>query len=288
MESTIENILAIISAIVIVATIVIALVNIPRIKALWPGFKKYRHLLAMLVSRDIKVKYRRSVLGLLWSVLQPLFFMLIITLVFANVFKLGIRDYPVFYITGFVVFSFVSEATTLSLNSILGNASLIKKVYIPKYIFPLQKCLFALVNMAFSLIAVAIVYIILQVPVYPTAFLLVVVMAYAAVFSFGLSLILSAAVMFFRDVAHLYGIWITAWMYLTPILYPLSILPEPVQNILKFNPLVYYVEYARSVMIDGVIPTLNTNLICIGFALLTLIIGLVFFKRTQDRFILHM
>jgi len=287
-ELTIEDILAAISVVIIAATIILVVVNIPRLKALWPGFKKYRHLLATLVSRDIKVKYRRSVLGLLWSVLQPLFFMLIITLVFANVFKLGIRDYPVFYITGFVVFSFVSESTTLSLNSILGNASLIKKVYIPKYIFPLQKCLFALVNMVFSLIAVAIVYIILQVQVYPTVFLLVVVMAYAAVFSFGLSLILSAAVMFLRDVAHLYGIWVTAWMYLTPILYPLSILPEPVQNIVKLNPLVYYVEYARSVMIDGVIPDLNTNLICIGFALLTLIIGLVFFKRTQDRFILHM
>jgi ABC-2 type transport system permease protein len=287
MDLTFENIFAFLSAVLVIATIFGSLISIPKLKRYWPAFRKYCPLLLCLVSRDVKVKYRRSVLGILWSVLQPLFIMLIITAVFSNVFRIEVENYPVYYITGSFIFNFVLEATSISLTSIIGAAPLIKKVYIPKYIFPLQKCLFALVNMAFSLIAVAIVYLILQTEVHPTMGLFFVPMIYAAVFSFGLSLILSALEVFFRDVAHLYAVWATAWMYLTPILYPLNILPQFLQDILQLNPLVYYVNYARDVMMYGVVPGLNENLVCIGFALSTLLVGLLVFKKAQDRFILH-
>jgi ABC-type polysaccharide/polyol phosphate export permease len=287
-NSVANTILASIGAVLLIGCVLSVIFGFSRLRAYWPAFKQYRHLLLTMVTRDITVKYRRSVLGIVWSILQPLFFMIIITLVFSNIFKFDIREYPVFYLTGYVVFNFVSEATMLSMGSVLGSAQLIKKVYIPKYIFPLQKCLFAFVNMLFSLVAVALVFAALQTQLHVTILLFTVPILYAGIFSFGLGLILSAAAVFFRDVVHLYGIWVTAWMYLTPILYPMDVLPEWVQQILNFNPLVHYVEYARDVMINGVVPDLQANLICIGFALSTLLVGIVFFKKTQDKFILHM
>ncbi|MDR3136270.1 MAG: ABC transporter permease [Coriobacteriales bacterium] len=288
MELTIRSILVIAGTAVTATCLIAFVILIPQIKRYLPAFLQYRSLLFNLVSKDIKIKYRRSVLGLLWSVLQPLFIMLIVSAVFSHILRVGVENYPAFYITGILIFSFIIESTSLSLNSISGSASLLKKVYIPKYLFPLEKCLFACVNMLFSLIAVVFVYLILGTPLHLTGLLLPIPMFYAAVFSVGLGLVLSAAVMFFRDVSHLYAIWTTAWMYLTPVLYPLDILPGFMQAILSFNPLVYYVGYARDVMLYGVVPDFGTNMICIGFALVSLIVGIAVFKKTQDDFILHM
>ena len=112
-------------------------------------FKKYRYLLQDLTARDLKVKYRRSVLGFAWSILNPFLMMLVITAVFQNIFKFEVDYFPIYYLTGALLYNFVVEATNGSMTSIIGGASLIKKVYIPKYIFPLEKCIFAFVNMVF-------------------------------------------------------------------------------------------------------------------------------------------
>lgn len=256
-------------------------------KAYFGGLKKYRYLILDLVSKDIKTKYRRSVLGILWSVLNPLLMMLVLTAVFSNIFRFDIKDFPIYYLTGSLIFNFVSEATSSSLNSILGAAGLIKKVYIPKYIFPLEKCLFSLVNMLFSMVAIIIVYIILGITPHWTVVLFFVPMIYAFIFSFGLGLVLVTLNVFFRDTSHLWGVWITAWMYLTPIIYPMSILPEWMNVIVKLNPLYYYVEYFRDVMIYGSVPGVTENLVCIFFSGIMLVIGLVVFKRKQDKFILY-
>jgi ABC-2 type transport system permease protein len=283
----IEDFLAAISMILLVITLVLALISLPKLKRYLPALKQYRHLLLTLVARDLKVKYRRSVLGVLWSILNPLFMMLILTAVFNSLFRIQIENYAVYYITGALIFNFVSEATSTSMTSVINSAALIKKVYIPKYMFPLQKCIFSIVNMLFALVALAAVYLIEQFPIQPTIVLFFIPMLYAAVFALGLSLMLSALDVFFRDIGHLWSVWVMAWMYLTPILYPLDILPELVQSVLKFNPVYYFVQYARDVMMNGVIPGLQTNLICAGYACLFLLLGLLVFKKTQDRFILH-
>ena len=135
------------------------------LRAYFEKFYKYRHLLKELVSRDIKIKYRRSVLGVAWSVLNPLLMMLVITAVFSTIFKFQVENFPVYYLTGSLIFGFVTEATNNSMTSIIDNAPLIKKVYIPKYIFPLEKVSFAFVNALYSLIAVFIIMIILRVQV---------------------------------------------------------------------------------------------------------------------------
>ena len=251
------------------------------------AFKKYRYLLEDLVAKDFKLKYRRSVLGFFWSILNPLLMMLVITAVFSNMFESDIEYFSVYYLCGYVIFNFVIEATNGALTSIVQSGYLIKKVYIPKYIFPLEKASFALVNVLFSLIAVVLVIGITKMPVSPTILLIPVPIFYAFIFSIGLGLILATVNTFFRDAGHLYSVWTTAWMYLTPLFYPLDIIPSSIKTFIYCNPLFYYVDYFRMLVIDGEIPDLRTNLICLEFSFLFLIIGLIVFKRNQDKFILY-
>ncbi len=264
------------------------------------SFKRYRFFLVDLVSRDIKTKYRRSVLGVLWSVLNPLLMMCVLTAVFSQVLRVGVDDlgyyggYPLFYLTGYVMFNFISEATNFSLVSILHSSGLIKKVYIPKYIFPLEKCCYAFVNMCLSFIAFIIVFLFFlikgDIPISTSLFtmlLAIVPMIYIFVFAFGLGLLVSAAAVFFRDVLHLWSVFLSLWMYASPIIYPLETLPAWLVNLLRINPLTYYIDYFRCVLIRGQLPTLEQNLMCILFALAALAIGLIAFRKRQDKFILY-
>ena len=164
-------------------------------------FMRYRFLLEDLISRDLKVKYRRSVLGLIWSILNPLLMMLVVTTVFSTILRIQIENFPLYYLTGSLIFNFISEATSAALISIISSAQLIKKVYVPKYIFPLEKTLFSFVNMLFSLIAIVIIMVITpNTPWHWTLVLFPVPLIYALVFAIGLGLILASVNVFFRDV----------------------------------------------------------------------------------------
>lgn len=250
-------------------------------------FIKYRYLLEDLVAKDFKLKYRRSILGFLWSILNPLLMMLVITAVFSNMFKSDIEYFPVYYLCGYLIFYFVIEATNGALTSIVQSGYLIKKVYIPKYIFPLEKSSFALVNVLFSFVAVVIVILITGMPIKTTIFLIPIPIFLAFIFSTGLGLILASMNTFFRDMGHLYSVWTTAWMYLTPMFYPISIIPDNIKTVIYYNPLYYYVTYLRMLVIDGEIPGMEINVICICFSFLFLLIGLLIFKKNQDKFILY-
>lgn len=251
--------------------------------------KKFMPLLKNLVSKDFKIKYRRSVLGIAWSVLNPLLTMLVITTVFGKLLKIQVPNFATYYIVGFAIWSFFSEATSTSLTSILSSAPLIKKVYIPKYIFPLEKCLFSLVNFFFSLIAVVIVMLCQGVVPSITAILFPIPVLYCFIFVCGASLFLSAATVYFRDIQHLYGVFLTMLMYLTPIIYPLELLEEHefVLKIVKLNPITHYVEYFRGLVMYNHIPGIKENLVCLGMALATLLVGSLVFKKAQRKFILH-
>ena len=173
--------------------------------------------------------------------------------------------------------------------SIMGASTLIKKVYIPKYIFPFEKCLFALENFIFSLIAVILVMLFQQFVPPATALLFFIPVLYCFIFSVGIGLILSALAVFFRDVVHLYSIVLTIWMYITPIIYPVEIVQDSavIFGIIQCNPMYYYVGYFRDLLMYNTIPDLRWNLICILFSLGALALGLLVFKKTQDKFILH-
>jgi len=242
--------------------------------------------------RDIKTKYRRSALGILWSVLNPLLMMLVLTAVFSQIIRVEVEGgFALFYLTGYLIFNFVSESSGFSILSILQAAPLIKKVYIPKYVFPLEKTLFSLVNMVFSFLAFVIVFVIFmitgQVTPHLTMLMFILPLIYVFVFTFGLNLILAALNVFFRDIGHLWGVFLTVWMYATPIIYPVEIVPSWLQSIIRFNPLYHYVTYFRNVMIYGTVPSFADNVICIAFALMFLALGVVVFRKSQNKFILH-
>ncbi len=251
--------------------------------------KKFMPLLKNLVSKDFKIKYRRSVLGVAWSVLNPLLTMLVITTVFGKLLKIEIDNFATYYIVGFAIWNFFSEATSNSLSSILSSAPLIKKVYIPKYIFPIEKCLFSLVNFFFTLIAVVVVMLFQGVVPSVTALLFPIPVLYCFVFVCGASLLLSAATVYFRDIQHLYSVLLTMLMYLTPIIYPLSLLEGNsfVLKVVKLNPITHYVEYFRGLVMYNTIPSVKENLVCIAMSSVMFLIGALVFKKAQRKFILH-
>lgn len=251
------------------------------------NFIKYRRLLLELVVRDLKTKYRRSFLGFLWSLLNPLLMMLVISAVFSTLFRFDIPNFPIYLLTAQILFNFYNEATNSAMNAIIDGGSLIKKVYIPKYIFPISKVLSSFVNLLFSLVAIVIMLVITKVPITPAILLFPLPLLYVLVFSTGVGLILSALTVFFRDIQHLYGVFVTAFMYLTPIFYPVSIIPENLTPVLYNNPMFYYIQMFREVVLYGTVPPLHLHLTCIGYAVTFLLIGLVVFYKKQDKFILY-
>ncbi len=251
-------------------------------------FLRYKYLLANLVSRDLKVKYRRSVLGILWSLLNPILMMLVMSAVFSTIFKNSIAYFPLYLICGQTLFGFFTEATNGALSSVVGSSMLVKKVYIPKYIFPLEKVLFAFVNLLFSLAAVVVICLVFRLPASWTMLLAPVPIVGLLLFSTGIGLLLAVCDVFFRDIAHLYGVLTTILTYLTPLFYSPELLEGSfIYDVVMLNPLTTYVMYFRNVVIYNTLPTLRDNLVCFGWGIGALVLGLLFFKSKQDKFILH-
>lgn len=252
------------------------------------AFERNWFTLTSLISRDFKLKYRRSVLGVVWSVLNPLLMMCVLAAVFSFFLRFGeIENFPLYLILGNTLFAVMSDSTTGAMMSIIESSSLIKKIRIEKMIFPLEKVLFAVVNFCFSLIAIAAVMIFFRVVPTPNILFLPLLLIYVLVFSAGLSLLLSALAVFFRDVCHLWSVVITAWTYATPLFYPVSILPEWMVAIEQFNPMYHYVTYFRDIVLWGQNPGIQENLLCLLFAVVTFAVGLLVFKKLQKRFILY-
>ena len=256
-------------------------------KILINDLKKYYNLLFEMVIRDIKVKYKKSILGLLWSVLNPLLMMIVMTIVFSTLFKSDIKNFPIYLLIGQITFSFFSDATNMSMMSIITNGSLLKKVYIPKYIFPASKTIFALVNFLFSLIAIAIVAIFTRQPISIHIIGLPLLIIYMFIFSLGIGLVLSSFAVFFRDLVHLYGILLLVWMYLTPIFYPVRIIPEKFLIFIKLNTMYHYISYFREILLYNRWPSFKMNIICLTFAILSLILGSIVFYRKQNELVLN-
>ena len=200
-------------------------------------------------------------LGVVWSVLNPLLMMVVLTAVFSYMFRFNIEHFPLYLILGNILFSLMSGATTQAMHSIVDSASLIKKIRIEKLIFPIEKVVSELVNFGFSLIAVALVMIYMQ--VIPTwhLILLPVVLFFVVIFSMGLSMMLSALGVFFRDMFHLWDVFTMAWMYATPLFYPMDMLEPWMQNVMLFNPMYHYVTYFRDIVMYGTFPGFTENLI---------------------------
>lgn len=251
------------------------------------AFSKYGYLMRQLVSRDFKTKYKRSVLGVLWSFLNPLLTMMVQYIVFSTLFKSDIPNFAVYLLTGIVCFSFFSEATSMSLTSIVGNASLITKVYVPKYIYPLTRVMSSTINFGLSLLPLLAVLLITRTPIRPAILLLPFGVFCLFALALGVGMLLAAAMVFFRDTQFLWGVVSMLWMYATPIFYPESIIPERFMLIYKMNPLYHIIRFIRTILINGVSPEPKAYVLALIASVVPLIIGITVFKRTQDRFVLN-
>lgn len=249
---------------------------------------KFKPLINELIIRDLKVKYKHSILGYIWSLLNPLMMMVILTFVFSNVFRFDIVNYPLYLILGQVLWSFFSESTTLSMYSVINNGTLIKKVYIPKVVFPISRILSSFVTMSFSLIAIFIVMLYTNTVFTKYILLLPIPLILLLFFSIGIGLIVSALSVYFRDIMHLYSVLTLAWMYLTPIFYPITIIPEEFSIYILLNPMYYYIDFCREILIYGTCPNYDTWIICIINSILSLLLGGFIFRKLQDRFIFYL
>lgn len=249
---------------------------------------KYRDLLRLLVTRNIKLKYRRSVLGYVWSVLNPLMTMIVMSIVFSTMFSRNIENFPVYLFCGQLLFNFMNTSTRQAISSINANASLLKKTYVPRYIFTLSKITSGLIDLVFSLGALMIVILVTRAKLTWYALLFPVVILQLYLFCVGLGLFLAQANVFFRDVEYIYNAVVTAWMYLTPIFYPLEMLPEGVMWVVKhLNPMYFYVGQFRDLVYLGRLPGPVIHTAGWVAAIGMLIIGIWSFRRSEDRFILY-
>lgn len=245
---------------------------------------QFRDLIVQLVRRDVITRYKRSVLGILWTMLNPLGTMVVLSIVFSQLFNVR-GSYPAYILTNLIAFNFFSQTTSIALSSMLWGSELFQRIYLPRTAFVLSTIGTGLVNLFFALVPLAIIYIFTKTALHATIIFLPVAILFLVAFALGFSLILSAFVVFFPDIAEIYPILLTAWMYLTPIIYP----EEQIANVLggwllRLNPLYRLIRLFRLALYDGVSPTAQEFIAALIFSFGTLIIGWVFFTRRAKKF----
>ena len=251
-------------------------------------FTKYNFLIKQLVSREVKTKYKRSALGMAWSIMNPLLSMGVQYFIFSTIFNSNIPNYPVYLLTGIVFFNFFTEALTMGMTAIISNAPLIKKVYMPKYIYPVTRVMSSLVNFMCALVPLLLMILLTGTAIKPAIFLLVFDIICYLLFIIGLTLILTTAMTFFQDTQFLWGIISLLWQYVTPIFYPETIIPKVFLPIYRLNPMYQYITFARTCIIDGVSPEPFMYLQCIISAVVFLVLGIYIFKKNQNKFVLYL
>jgi ABC-type polysaccharide/polyol phosphate export permease len=249
---------------------------------------RYAYLLKLLVGKKIKKKYKGSVLGIAWSLLSPLLDMVILTIVFSTLLSRDISNFPVYLLSGKLLFGLFASTTNASVNAIHNASSLIKKIYLPKYLIVLSDILSNFVFFLISLIDLIIIMgitgagVTWQVLYAPFYILLLLI------FTSGISFMLASVSVFFRDIQHIYAVFTTALMYASAIFYPAQIVPDRFQFVLQMNPLYHFIEGFRQVVYHGNSPGLINLVICLALAGLSMVIGVYIFEKNQNRFIFYL
>lgn len=258
------------------------------------NFKKYKFLMMQMISRDFKIKYKRSVLGLMWSLLNPILMTGVMYVVFSFMFTgrgsspLSNENFLLYLMIGQIMFAYFSEATNSGMVSVVYNFHLMTKVYLPKYIFPLSKCIFVLINLGMSLIPLLFLALFTGAPFTWNYIFIPVFLMCLFLFSVGVAFALSAIAVFLRDMFHLYSIILLVWNYWTPIFWDIEMITNPLlQMLFKLNPLYHMITGVREVMILGLTPSPLRLGYSIASAVITLIIGMIIFKKKQDKFIYY-
>lgn len=267
---------------------------------------KYRYLMQEIVRKNVKLQYRNSFLGIFWTMLQPFLTMLVLLFIFTKVFGKssdGVVCYPVYLLTGRLLYEFFTQSTTRAMRSIRNSASVLKKVYVPKYIYPIANVFSTFVTFCISLIVLVLVlgYFLIKNQYtfqYPDlhlswyVFLCIVPIILLCIFSTGVGLILSVLNVFFKDIEYIYSVVTMMLFYVTPVMYSLNTLNrsgvnEIVVKILMLNPLYSIIEMFRSCVLYSTMWNWNHFLYALGISLVSLVVGLWVFYKNQDKFILH-
>ena len=244
--------------------------------------KQYFFVIRELTSREIKRKYARSYLGILWSVLNPLLTMVVMSLIFSTIFERNIDNFPIYYLTGSVFWTMFTSATNAALTSLVDNKSMLIKVKLPMMIFPLSRCCTALANFGYSMVPYVIMLVVFRIKpnIYMPLFLL-----FAAglfLFSMGISYILSILYVSFGDIKHLYSVLLTVWMYLSAIFYPLERTSVIIQAVIVRNPIYNYIVCARRCIMEGLPPTLEQWARLFIWSIGTYIVGKIYFDKKKN------
>ena len=248
---------------------------------------KYFVFLKEIVKRDIKRKYYKSVLGVVWTVLRPLLSMLVMTFIFSTLFNRRVENYPIYLMCGHLMFGFINGAGKQGMGAIIGNAGYIRSIYIPKYIFVLSRVIESFLDLLFSLTALVLVMLITGAPFSPYLLFLPVIFLLAFMFALGWALIFATYGTFLRDLQHLYGIFSSMWMYLSAIFYPITIVPAAYRFVFDINPAYHYISIMRAICHQGVMPSEKSLIIATCFSVLVLAFGISVFKSKEDKFFLY-
>ncbi len=248
---------------------------------------KFRYLLIELVSRDIKKKYRRSILGVFWSLLNPIFTMLITAMIFSHLFRFDIENYPLYLLCGQIIFTFYNESTRFAMLAIIENGDLLKKVYVLKYLFPTSRVLSSCVNLLFTLPALMLIIVVTDANFSIATLSFIIPLALMLIFCLGVGLILATLAVYFRDMIHLYSVFLSLLSYATPIFYPESIVPEEYALVLKLNPICYFLRAFRQSVCEGIFPDFDLLLTCTAISSVTIFFGWQLFKKYQNHFVLY-
>lgn len=247
------------------------------------GILEYRDLIFALVGRDLKVRYRRSVIGFLWTMLQPLLTMLVLEMVFSAIFRFNVSNYPVYALSGILFWSYFSQTIVASMNSLKGNAALLKKLPVPREVFPLATVISGAINLVLALIPLLGLLVVTGHPLRPSLFFLPVSIFLAVLLTLGAGLLLSPLAVFFHDVVELVGLLLTLLMYLTPVFYPMSIVPDRWRWVVRFNPVRSVLEVFRDPIYLGKVPPLSHLTVAAVVAVGAVVIGAFAFRRSSSR-----
>ncbi len=251
-------------------------------------FAEKKFLLKQLVKRDLTSKYKDSVLGIAWSFLNPLLIMIVFTAIFSMLFGRQIENYPVYFLSGRVIYDFYKSATSGAMKSIKGNASILKKIYVPKYMFTVSKVCYEFINFLISFVILFGVMFVTGATFHITTLFAIVPLALLLILIFGMGLILAVCNTYFTDVSHLYSVITLILMYASALFYPMEIVPVTVQKIFTLNPVYSAIVSFRACVVYGVLPDFYTLAYLGVFALTTLGIGIILFKMFDSKLALEL
>ncbi|GAB4524000.1 MAG: ABC transporter permease [Anaerolineales bacterium] len=253
---------------------------VQELRELW----RYRDLLQLLISNSIKTRYKRSALGVLWTLLNPLLTTIVLTVALSQLFRFRLENYPVYLLSGLIAWNFFSQTVTQVMSTLIWGSRLMKRIYVPRTVFPISVVGNGLVNLVLALIPLVVIMVFVHQPLRWTLWLLPPTILLLSMFTIGLSLLLATLAVYFVDLVEMVKILLMAWFYLTPIIYPLEVVPPKYAWLIKLNPMSYFVEMFRGMIYNGSLPTTWHLTIAVVASVIVLLAGWMIFTKKANEF----